>query len=312
VVYNNNVKKLLILLVVIISGYFLFTIKGGDGYPLLSYSRCDTPLTYRIGTIDPRFNLTADETLATVGEAAALWNSAWLSPIFMYDPKGEIVISLDYDERQMLSSQINEIQTDLDTGKTSLDPKINAYKNHTAEFDKKMATLNADIAYWNGQGGAPQDVFNQLKDRQTALRLEAESLNDEAADLNQSTKSYNFQIKTLNQTIGMLDKTLVSKPEEGIYNPNNNSISIYFNNSKAELVHTIAHELGHARDLDHLPDPTAIMYSSSTKITTLSPDDLTALNKVCEKRSVTELYWNTYFKAVRGIRGWFLTTISQG
>ena len=304
-------KKLLVILLLIISGYFLFTLKGSDGYPLLSYSVCDTPLTYRIGTIDPRFNLSEDETLATVKEATALWNSAWTTPLFRYDPKGEIVISLDYDERQMLSTEINKIQSNLDNDKNSLDPKVTAYKEHTAEFEKKMADLNTDIAYWNAQGGAPQETYDQLKDRQAALRAEAEVLNNEAAALNQTTKAYNSQIKTLNQTIGMLDKTLITKPEEGIYNPNDKSISIYFNNSKAELVHTIAHELGHARDLEHSSDPLSIMYANSTKITTLSPDDLAALNKVCEKRSVTQLYWEKYVAFARSLRIWIVSMTGQ-
>ena len=117
--YTQYMKKLLIILVLLISGYFLFTLKDSDGLPLLSYSKCDTPLTYRVGTIDPRFNLTDDETLTTIQEATALWNNAWTKPIFSYDPKGEIVISLYYDERQMLSSQINQIQTALDTDKNA-------------------------------------------------------------------------------------------------------------------------------------------------------------------------------------------------
>lgn len=295
-------KKLLIILLLIISGYFLFTVKGSDGLPLLSYSSCDTPLTYHVGTIDPRFNLSLDQTLGAVKQATDLWNNAWKKPIFIYDPKGEIVINLDYDERQMLSTQINQIQTNLDADKNNLDPKVSAYKAQTAEFEAKMADLNAQIAYWNAQGGAPEETYNKLRDQQAQLRDQAEALNNEAATLNQSTRTYNTQIKTLNQTIGQLDKTLVSKPEEGIYNPNNKTVSIYFNTSQAELVHTIAHELGHARDLDHNTNSDSIMYASSTKTLALSPDDISALNTICEKRSVTQLYWEKYVEFVRGLR----------
>lgn len=304
-------KKLLVILILIVSGYFLFTLRGSDGLPLLAYSKCDTPLTYRIGSIDARFNLTQTETLNTVKEAAALWNTAWKNPIFSYDPKGEITISLYYDERQMLSTQINQIQTALDTDKNNLDPRVTAYKNRSAEFEKNMAALNAEIAYWNAQGGAPEETYNKLKDQQSSLRQEAEALNNEAAILNQSTKAYNSQIRTLNQTIGQLDETLITKPEEGVYNPNDKSISIYFNNSKAELIHTIAHELGHARDLEHNPNPLSIMYTNSTKITSLSPDDITALNLVCEKRSLFELYWEKYVAFARSLRSLVQSIIAQ-
>ncbi len=84
------------------------------------------------------------------------------------------------------------------------------------------------------------------------------------------------------------------KPEEGIYisDENGRRIIIYFNISKNELVHTLAHEMGHALGIGHINSTTSIMYSRTTEILSLSNDDLTALSTVCRKISVFEAIGN--------------------
>ncbi len=300
-------KKFFLIFGVLLVTFFAYQ-KIPSVRHVLSYSPCNTPLTYRIGSVDARFNLTTDQVLSDTKTAADIWNNALQKPLFVYDSEGKITISLIYDKRQELSTQVNELQQQLDTDKGNLDPQIEDYKKKSAAFDLKAAGLNQDIDYWNGRGGAPEDEYNKLMARQKELQSEAQELNQLARTLNQSAIDYNSQIGQLNQTERQLNQTLALKPEEGLYNGNDNSISIYFNNSQDELIHTIAHELGHARGLDHNNNKDSVMYPSSTEDITLSPDDLSSLNEVCKERSDLELVINWYANFINSLKNKFNPT----
>jgi len=300
-------KKFVIFLSIILIGFLTYQYIPGVRH-LLSYSPCDTPITYKLGSIDPRFELSDSQVLTDTKEAAAIWNNSLNKNIFTYDPEGEITINLIYDKRQELSTEINNLQKKLDADKGNLDPQIEEYKRQSANFDQSAASLNQDIAYWNNRGGAPQDEYDKLITRQNELRSEAKNLNELARTLNQSAVNYNSQIGQLNQTEGQFTKTLVQKPEEGLFNGNDKTISIYFNNSQDELIHTLAHELGHARGLDHNASSESIMYPSSTEDITPSNTDLSSLLEVCKERSYVHLIILNYTNLVRQLNIKFQTT----
>ncbi len=297
-------KKFVILLCIVLIGIFAYE-KVPTVRHLLSYSPCNTPLTYKIGEIDARFNLTTNQVLTDTKEAAEIWNNALNKPIFMYSQEGKITINLIYDKRQELSTQINQLQKQLDTNKENLDPQIDEYKKRSSDFDQKAAALNQDISYWNSKGGAPENEYNQLMSPQKDLQQEAQELNRIAQTLNQSAVDYNSQIGELNQTEDQLNQTLTLKPEEGLYNGNDNTISIYFNNTQNELIHTLAHELGHARGLDHNNSAESVMYPSSTEDITLSSEDLTSLAKICQERNDIHLIIDGYANFIRSLENKF-------
>ena len=110
-----------------------------------------------------------------------------------------------------------------------------------------------------------------------------------AATLNQSTSSYNIQISDLNDKISSFNSVLRQKPEEGVYRYRENSIDIYFMSSKDELIHTLAHELGHALGISHNDNKQSIMFAYSTKETTISEEDIAALHKQCKNLYLGEL-----------------------
>jgi hypothetical protein len=293
-------KKFVLLLCIILVIFFAYQ-KIPAIHHLLSYSPCNTPLTYKLGDIDARFNLTTDQVLSDTREAAEIWNNELQKPIFLYSSEGGITINLVYDKRQELSTQVNQLQQQLDTDKGNLDPQIEDYKKKSAAFDQKAAALNQDISYWNSRGGAPEAEYNQLMDRQKKLQNEAQELNRIARTLNQSATDYNSQIGQLNQTEDQLTQTLALKPEEGLYNGNDNTISIYFNNSKNELIHTLAHELGHARGLDHNNNSDSVMYPSSTEDITLSQEDIASLAEICKEQSDLYLIINGYANFIHSL-----------
>ena len=246
---------------------------------------CSKPIAYKLGTIDPRFNLKESDFLKNIESAAQVWEEPLSKNLFSYDPSGSLTISMVYDERQSFSSQINNLQSELKNQKESINPQLADFKAQSQAFREKVKSLNNEIEYWNSRGGAPSEEYEKIKNKEAELKAESQRLNQLASSLNQLTNDYNLNIGQLNQTIGSFNAELNERPEEGIYKSETNTIEIFFNNSENELIHTLAHELGHSLGLDHIPDPKAIMYSKSTQIINASQDDINSLKTVCRIKS---------------------------
>ncbi len=284
-------KKLIFLIIAVVSiimGYVYKTPLVTYADSILYASPCDIPRTYRIGSIDPKYNMTRDNFIASINQAGSIWSSSTGKNLFAYDPKGNIEINLVYDQRSLLNTQINDLNSKVKEQQSELDPKIADYKRRAGEFRAKINKLNSDIEYWNTKGGAPSEEYNALKNRQNSLEQESISLKNEASSLNQSTDLYNQQVGQLHQTVNTFNAALQYKPEEGeyIYDNGHELINIYFDNSSAELKHTLAHELGHSIGIPHNNNNLSIMFPRTTEATALSADDNAALANVCAKKSV--------------------------
>jgi|SRR5581483_315777 len=282
----KHMKKLVLLLLIIIVGIVFRSPLQSLYYQYLYYSPCDTPIKYHIGSIDSRFGLSNAEFSDDIKQATGIWSNAWGKQLFVEDQKGNLSVSLVYDQRQYLNSQISQLNNQLSNEKSSIKPEINQYNQEAQNFHSQLLSLNSQIEYWNNKGGAPSDVYQKLTQEQATLQAEATKLNLMANSLNQSTDQYNVQIGQLNQTVNQYNSALKQRPEEGLYDPQNNTITIYFNVSHQELVHTLAHEFGHSLGMVHVADPQAIMYPQTNQQIVPTNDDLAQLKYVCRKQSI--------------------------
>lgn len=261
-----------------------------DGsHKLVYFSPCDNPIHYKVGTVDSKFGVSEGEFEKDVSESGQIWDKVDGRNLFVEDPKGTLTINLVFDERQNLRNQTTQLENQLKQEQNNLNPQIQAYQSEQASFKQKLADLNSQIQMWNSKGGAPEDVYKQLLQQQSDLRAEADKLNQEARSLNLSTQDYNSGVGQLNQTVNSFNALLSVKPEEGLFDPAQNKIDIYFDNSQPELLHTLAHELGHSLGMDHNSNPKSIMYAYSTESTTPTKEDIASLSAICREKSLTEL-----------------------
>lgn len=295
-------KKLFILVFVLVIFSFTALIIGlfykAPINDFFSYSYCDQPIGFHVDTVDPKFNLSRSDFLSDVNQAVRIWNNATGKSLFIYDPKGKLSVNLIYDERQSLNNQVNQLKNQVKSEKQALNPEVDEYKKLAADFKQKLESLNSEIQYWNERGGAPPDQYDKLKKTQQILQEQANNLNALAQKLNISTNLYNSQVNKLNQTIEVFNNILEERPEEGVFDGPRNRIEIYFNINNQELVHTLAHEFGHALGIKHISNPSAIMYFKTSQKISLSGDDINALMDVCKKHSYFDLFKNNLFEII--------------
>jgi hypothetical protein len=253
---------------------------------LVYKSPCDTPISYKIGDVDPKFNLTQSQFEKDINMAADIWRKVEGKTLFEYQPEGILTISMVYDQRQELESQINNLDSQLNQQKKTLSPKLDEFNKLTKDFQARVTDLNNRIDFWNSRGGAPPEIYDQLKKEQQGLQIQSEKLKQMAQELNQSTNTFNSGVGQLKQTVNNFNEAISDKPEAGLYNGSDDTITIYFNEGQTGIVHTVAHELGHAIGMMHVADTGAIMHAQSNNTIVPTTQDSDEIHNACRKRII--------------------------
>lgn len=259
-------------------------------------SPCDQPFQFKIGSVDEKFGISPEELKKQSLKASLIWNRAYGEDLFVFDKKAELTVNLVFDKRQELTNEIGEISEKItDTG-DRLKPEIASHQNLVAEFEKKKKDFSERVKYWNNRGGAPEEEFNKLISEQASLKQEADQLNERAKTLNQSAVAFNSDVTNYNETVSEFNIALKQKPEEGIYDGKKKAITLFFYINDPELVHTIAHEFGHAIGMQHVLNSESVMFSKTNQTITPSKKDLSELSRVCKREPIWETLRNRYLQ----------------
>jgi hypothetical protein len=252
-----------------------------------------------LGTVDKEYKILATDFLAKIEEAAEIWSQPIGKELFKYDPQAELTINLIYTERQSILDKLDGLEKQLSTGKSSLDQALEEYETLSKNFKSRLEAFNHEVSFWNAQGGAPPDVYERLIKEQEDLKAESVKLNSLAGDLNLSTEKYNLNVEEFNQNVSRFNRVTQEKPEAGLYNSSEEKIDVYLTASDKELIHTLAHELGH-------DDPAALMYPFNSEVVQPTSAEIESLDAICQKPN-----WQYYLELVQERLGEKLVSIES-
>jgi len=282
-------KKFLVFICVVLIGFFAFKHYQPSLHEYFYKSFCEKPITYKIGKIDPDFQMDEEDFKSSIEKAVQTWKKAYGKDLFEYNPSSDLEINLIFDERQMSLSEVEKTGEQIDVQKKTLEEQKEDYDKKAAELEKKIEELNKEIDYWNSKGGAPEKEYMSLINLQEKLTKEVEELNNYASKINSAINTVNETIDFLNEKISNFNSLIAQKPEIGYYTSQKRKIDVYFYPDEDYLVNVLAHELGHSIGLDHIEREDAIMNPFVSDKTTLTQEDINYVKSFCEQNTRASL-----------------------
>lgn len=266
---------------------------------------CSENITYRIGSVDERFNITNHELLNALKEVESLWETGFNRELMNFKEDGDVAVHLIYGKRQERTEQerefsrrIEQVQQKISEMKEERERLSETYQQHKKELDNQVQQYKKAVERFEEfvEGGVPpankqeaQRRQRNLKQFEADIRQKERVVKSHRLKLNQKTKETNDLVDRQNELISEYNNKFT---ESGAFNQGeyqkkgaNERINIYQFGSRAKLIAVLAHEFGHAMGLDHVSNPESIMHEimKEQEFYDLKPtrQDIQALKQVC-------------------------------
>ncbi|MDO8240788.1 MAG: matrixin family metalloprotease [Candidatus Moranbacteria bacterium] len=206
-----------------------------------SQYKCDIPVTYVVGTVDPRFGVSQEKFVSLMQEAEQKWESALGRDVFQMEVDGRVQVNLTYDDRQSTTENLKKIMTDIDTGKTKTDQLASDYESLRVQLEQKKKVFEAqateygksakdyegavqnyqddlkkysqEVEKWNAQGGATEEAYNNLLKEKKKLDAQLKDLKKQESDLlalrdtlQKKQNEINDLVTRVNETAGVVNQ----------------------------------------------------------------------------------------------------------
>lgn len=277
--------------------------------PSMSSPGCVEPVTYRIVSIDPRYDITKKQLAEIMQDVEKLWSTALNKPLINYNEKGDIAIHLIYSENQHKSRQEQKLSNQIDIKRQQIVLLKQQYDRLLALYEKKKSEVKSLLKRHNEMVDALNESFSDrqrqefsenekrvIKEQKQQISNLKYRLNQGHAGLESLRKRLNQKSQRLNELTGQTNELIHSYNEkfaktrefhQGRYVQRGDlrMIKVFQFSNQKELRLVLAHEMGHALGLNHVENPESVMYylmdEQNLYNISLTKQDIEAIRSQC-------------------------------
>ncbi|TSC91987.1 MAG: hypothetical protein CEN90_102 [Parcubacteria group bacterium Licking1014_17] len=292
------------ILTLILMGVAVFS--AGYFFDKYEKNTCRAGVAYSIGNVDQKFNVSEEQLIEVASKSESMWEKAVGRDMFHYDPKAKLAVNLIFDDRQQ--SAINEtksrekiaaLEQSYEGSFKKHESLTDQYKEQAKLYDELLSAYNESlnsynslVNYWNNNGGAPDDIYNDLEQKKASLsgqfdnlEIKRNDLNSLAARVNDLGKQLANITSTHNSNVDHYNVQFSAPKRFDQGDFSQNTINIYQFSDINDLTLVMAHEMGHAFGLEHITSSAsvmnALMEGQDRSNLAITADDLNAVKIKC-------------------------------
>jgi tetratricopeptide (TPR) repeat protein len=301
---RNRMRLLLPWILLLLLGWLLQLgwqlHRAGSGQPQavtnteLTQTPCQWPLAWRLGELDPAFQLSRQDAIFYIEQASQQWQQASGKMLFVQDQQRGFAIDFRFDARQQQLLQQQLLQRNLQRYDQAITPglqqlpvRASLLQQQLDEFNQQQQQLQHQIKQWQPQQADAAARRQQLLQQQQQLTQQADWLEQQRLQLQRDQDYLNETIRQRNELLPA-DRhqrtgsfAVGSMATQG----QQRQMTIFAFASAQQLVSTLVHEFGHAIGIGHTTAPASMMYpSQQPEQQRLTATDLAALTALCGER----------------------------